>query len=98
MEPLTFVVSFDVSEQVALGSIACWIADLVNKFGFHGSKVALCMGALVSGSSPARFQQAEPLQAVAGRGSMVCSDAAREGKGEKSESENLAHGSCPKMN
>jgi hypothetical protein len=41
MEPLTIVVSFDVGEQVALGSIACWIADLVNKFGFHGSKVAL---------------------------------------------------------
>jgi hypothetical protein len=41
MEPLTIVVSFDVGEQVALGSIACWISDLVNKFGFHGSKVAL---------------------------------------------------------
>ena len=41
MEPRTIVLSFDGGEQVALGSIACWIADLVNKFGFHGSKVAL---------------------------------------------------------
>jgi hypothetical protein len=28
MEPLTIVVSFDGGERVALGSIACWIADL----------------------------------------------------------------------
>jgi hypothetical protein len=34
MEPLTVVVSFDIGEQVALGSIACWIADLANK-GLH---------------------------------------------------------------
>jgi hypothetical protein len=34
MEPLTIVVSFDVGEQVALGSIACWIADLVNSSVF----------------------------------------------------------------
>jgi hypothetical protein len=53
MEPLTIVVSFDVGEQVALGSIACWIADLVNKFGFHGSKVALHGGIVPAISLPA---------------------------------------------
>jgi hypothetical protein len=35
MKPLTIVVSFDVGEQVALGGIGRWIADLVNKFGYR---------------------------------------------------------------
>jgi hypothetical protein len=56
MEPRTIVLSFDGSEQVALGSIACWIADLVNKFGFHGSKVAL----LISGEAAHHSEMIAP--------------------------------------
>lgn len=33
--------TFHGGEQVALGSIACWMANLVDKFGSHGSNAAL---------------------------------------------------------